>query len=575
MEQEKQTVRKRIQAKEIHLDSIRGCMVGGAVGDALGYPIEFQDETRIFSKYGKNGITEYALNAQTGKALISDDTQMALFTANGLLVGNTRGCMRGIQGYPRAYVAMAYQDWLLTQEMTYAEGKELPRGYGNGCTSWLMDVPELYKQRAPGITCLSVLERQRQEKNYVDDYIQHPQSNSKGCGSIMRIAPLALAYPNVEPEKLAMEAAQISAITHGHSLGYMPSAVLTYILHQIVFEKKKSLKKIILDATHFVVNLFRDDAHCMELKHIIDLAVSLSENHESDLDNIHRIGGGWVAEETLGIALYCALRYQKDFSAGVITAVNHKGDSDSTGAVTGNILGALLGYHAIEDKWKQHLELLDEILEMSDDLCHDCQMSEYSEYHDDDWARKYMAIKWKDDTCQNKPTQLLAVRGDITKDHGVQAIVNAANTSLLGGGGVDGAIHRAAGPELLEECRLLHGCKTGEAKLTKAYNLPCEYVIHTPGPHWNGGISKERELLASCYRSCLELAVKHQIHSIAFPSISTGIYHFPLLEAAEIAVQTVNDFIKQHPGQLDVVKWVLFDDTTLKAYSDSLNTICP
>lgn len=162
------------------------------------------------------------------------------------------------------------------------------------------------------------------------------------------------------------------------------------------------------------------------------------------------------------------------------------------------------------------------------------------------------------------------VKGDITKNHYVQAIVNAANTSLLGGGGVDGAIHRAAGPELLAECRLLHGCKTGKAKITKAYQLPCEYVIHTPGPHWNGGSSGEHELLASCYQSCLELAVENGIRSIAFPSISTGIYHFPLDEAATIAIGTAKKFVEDHPGELDVIKWVLFDDVTFGMYEKEL-----
>lgn len=172
-----------------------------------------------------------------------------------------------------------------------------------------------------------------------------------------------------------------------------------------------------------------------------------------------------------------------------------------------------------------------------------------------------------------KKTEFVAVRGDITKDQGVQAIVNAANTSLLGGGGVDGAIHRAAGPELLAECRLLNGCKTGQAKMTKAYRLPCEYVIHTPGPRWNGGKSKEAELLASCYRSCLELAAKNGIRSIAFPSVSTGIYSYPLGEAAEIAVGTAKRFVVEHPGKLDVIKWVLFDDNTLQAYERQIRQI--
>ena len=163
-------------------------------------------------------------------------------------------------------------------------------------------------------------------------------------------------------------------------------------------------------------------------------------------------------------------------------------------------------------------------------------------------------------------TKICFVQGDITKDHHVDAIANAANTSLLGGGGVDGAIHRAAGPQLLEECRTLGGCRTGEAKITKAYRLPCRYVIHTPGPVWHGGTNGEREKLASCYRSCLELAVENGCRSIAFPSISTGVYHFPLEEAAEIAVRTAREFAKAHPDSLDVIKWVLFDERTLAAY---------
>lgn len=160
--------------------------------------------------------------------------------------------------------------------------------------------------------------------------------------------------------------------------------------------------------------------------------------------------------------------------------------------------------------------------------------------------------------------------GDITSKHYADAIVNAANESLLGGGGVDGAIHRAAGPDLLTECRTLNGCKTGQAKITKAYRLPCDYVIHTVGPVWYGGIHGEAELLAGCYKHSLELAMEHGIRSIAFPSISTGVYSYPVQQAAEIAVQTVRKVIEEYPYAFDEILWVLFDERTKLVYDGRL-----
>jgi O-acetyl-ADP-ribose deacetylase (regulator of RNase III) len=157
-----------------------------------------------------------------------------------------------------------------------------------------------------------------------------------------------------------------------------------------------------------------------------------------------------------------------------------------------------------------------------------------------------------------------AVRADITTLE-VDAIVNAANRSLLGGGGVDGAIHRAAGPQLLEECWKLGGCQTGEAKLTSGYNLPAKFVIHTVGPVWHGGKSGEAELLASCYRRSLEIANEHGFKTIAFPSISTGIYSYPIEQAARIAVVTVRDFLREHDSTIDVT-FCCFSESDLQVY---------
>mgnify|MGYP002566360677 FL=1 len=164
--------------------------------------------------------------------------------------------------------------------------------------------------------------------------------------------------------------------------------------------------------------------------------------------------------------------------------------------------------------------------------------------------------------------EIRIILGDITKQNS-DAIVNAANCSLLGGGGVDGAIHRAAGPELLAECRTLHGCQTGKAKITKGYRLPAKYVIHTPGPVWHGGGHGEAELLASCYRSCLELAKENGCKSVDFPSISTGVYHFPLEKAADIAICTIADFLKSNP-EIERVRMVCFDEGTKAFYDRAL-----
>ena len=375
------------------LDRIRGCLIGGAVGDALGWPVEFKSESEIFNQYRPNGIRAYDLNAQ-GVAEITDDTQMALFTANGLLCAETANRRDGRAKPPRGHVAAAYQDWLYTQEADFGPDAAIrPSG-----VSWLNDVEGLRHRRAPGVTCLKALRLQNAAPGNTEDYVKARLNESKGCGGIMRVAPMGLMdWPDIRA--LDYEGAQLAAITHGHSLGYMPAAVLVHIIHRIVYPRQPeaALKEIVVEARDTVSELFACDPFLSELRRVIDLAIDLAEHSpDGDPDNIHRLGEGWVAEETLGISLYCALKYRRDFSAGVIASVNHRGDSDSTGAVTGNILGALLGYEAIEPRWTERLELRDVILEMADDLYACQRAAESGGLETPDWTRKYARGRWKE-----------------------------------------------------------------------------------------------------------------------------------------------------------------------------------
>lgn len=356
-------------------DKIRGSIFGGAVGDALGYAIEFEDEKTIFSQYGKDGIQEYKLETSNKKAIISDDTQMTLFTACAMIFRADRQKINDVSLNPSSYAYLTYQDWLITQEMSYQKAVETVFARHNEYKSAfisepLKNVPELFNRRAPGITCLSALhtrkEQREKHKNSLD-FINDKINNSKGCGGVMRVAPVGMMKWCDDVERVAMEGAQCAAITHCHSLGYMSAAVLVQMIYQIIYnDHSLTLKEITIEARDTAAKLFEGDKHLDELINCINDAIEFSKNSDSDLNNIHRLGEGWVAEEALAIAIYCSLKYKDKFSKGVIAAVNHKGDSDSTGAITGNILGALVGYEAIEQKWKENLEISDTILRVAD-----------------------------------------------------------------------------------------------------------------------------------------------------------------------------------------------------------------
>ncbi len=374
-------------------DKILGCIFGGAIGDALGYPIEFKQEADIFATYGPSGIQYYDIDESCGKALISDDTQMTLFTANGLLSGESSGKMWKTHWKPRNSVASAYWDWLATQK--YASHGMLPDFdsiEGNAC--WLVYVPELYEWRAPGNTCLSSLNERGETLNEIEDYIVAPVNDSKGCGGVMRVAPLALKFHG-NIEWLDREAAQIAAITHGNSLGYMPASVLVHIINRLAYSNSDNLHDIVIEARDTVERIFSDDTQIGVLTSLINKAIDLAGNSKEDMENIHELGQGWIAEEALAIAIYCSLRHTTDFDSAIRAAVNHDGDSDSTGSITGQIVGTLIGFSNISEMWKKDLELYDVILELSNDLYEGCHMKASSSFYDMEWERKYSENRWK------------------------------------------------------------------------------------------------------------------------------------------------------------------------------------
>ena len=359
------------------LNKFKGCLIGGAVGDALGYAVEFMSAFAISKKYGKNGITEYEL--RDGIAEISDDTQMTLFTAMGLLVGAMQGTA---EDHAERCIANSYRAWFLTQTEKYPLPEELH-------CSWLVNLPEMFSRRAPGNSCMSALAQGG------NGSLENPINNSKGCGGIMRVAPIGLYFSDKghEPEEIDMIGAKAAALTHGHELGYIPAAMLVHIILRIS-EYGDSILEAVKDAMRVMPIVFPKAKYVNGLLALIKEAIALSKENIDDFDAIIQLGEGWVAEETLAIAVYCALKYPDDFEKGVIAAVNHSGDSDSTAAVTGNILGASLGVDAIPQKYLDKLELKDVILEIAEDLHQDCHGSEDGSL-EELWESKYISMTYR------------------------------------------------------------------------------------------------------------------------------------------------------------------------------------
>ncbi|MBQ7690930.1 MAG: ADP-ribosylglycohydrolase family protein [Muribaculaceae bacterium] len=337
------------------LDRLRGSIIAGAIGDALGNPVEFMSYPSILSTYGRQGITHFDSRPHytdaAGKAVFTDDTQMTLFTAEGLLNVEREDIS------PIECIEEAYLEWFGTQ----TGQKSAEHHHGT-----LRDIAALNVRRAPGNTCLSALDSLWRG--------QQPTNHSKGCGGVMRVAPIALwaASGHLSVESAVLLGGDAAALTHKHPLGFLPAALITAVIYYLAIDEhptREHLVDYIRQGEELLTEVYSDlRQEVKSMNRLSELAIELAGNALPDIDNITRLGEGWVGDEALAIALYCAVRHFGNLHQALIAAVNHNGDSDSTGAVTGNILGAAVGYEAIPQHLKDGIEQRELLLTMADKL---------------------------------------------------------------------------------------------------------------------------------------------------------------------------------------------------------------
>ncbi len=347
-------------------ERVAGCLLGGAVGDALGAAVEFHSREEIVSAFGDGGIRDFA-PAYGRRGAITDDTQMTLFTAEGLI----RAANQSAEGVPcdtAVSLHSAYLRWLTTQD-------ERPpsRGAGEGSDGWLLKVSDLHAQRAPGFSCLSALQSGRMGTRTA------PINNSKGCGGLMRAAPAGLVSAG-NPDRAFHLGCEAAAITHGHPTGYLSAGAFAEIVDRLAAGVSVST------AIEAGRERLRREPEAEETLAAIDAALEKAESAPGAVEDAG-LGEGWVAEEALAIALYCIL-LDNDFETAVVRAVNHSGDSDSTGAITGNLLGVALGAEAIPMRWLDKLELRSEITRLADDLVISISRGT-GKLDSSDWPKRY------------------------------------------------------------------------------------------------------------------------------------------------------------------------------------------
>lgn len=353
------------------------CLLGGAIGDALGAPIEFLKLDEIRSKFGENGVTDY-IEFENNMGEFTDDTQLTLFTAEALLRAKQRAISKGIGGALPKMAHYSYLRWLHTQNIGInATNIQLS---ANILTSgWLVKQKELHKKRYPGNTCIEAL------SSGIEGTIENPINSSKGCGTIMRMAPVGLLFFG-ENERAFKEACEIAAITHGHPTGYLSAGVFASIIADLAVDIDLEI------AVQNAVKILKQQKNNQETLTAIEKALCYFKNYQSNLhkikaETIEEIGKGWIAEESLSIALFCSLIYKNDFKKGVLLSVNHGGDSDSTGSITGNMLGLINGVQKIPKKWINNLKYHNIVEEVAKDLY--IQIKGDSLNEDDDWWDKY------------------------------------------------------------------------------------------------------------------------------------------------------------------------------------------
>ena len=344
-------------------DKCRGSLVGGAVGDALGYEVEFMNLASIRNRFGEKGITRYVLH--DGVAQFSDDTQMTLFTLEGLMNGviDTKA---GKKGELLPYIEKAYLNWYKTQTVVPARLSD----------SWMGDIKALWARRAPGLTCMGALE------NISNGF--SVENNSKGCGGVMRVAPIGIfnaahrqIYNYTDTAHLAGWAAEI---THKHIASTFASALLATTIMNCIGDETVDRMQFFFIVTGGLVMMreyFPDhDEEWQKFDKLIRRALELGKSDIAEDAAVQELGEGWGGDEAIAIAIFSVMRHIDSFEYCIVCAVNHDGDSDSTGAIAGNIIGAILGYSAIPSCYLEHLEIEPILVSAADDLCADVKVRE-------------------------------------------------------------------------------------------------------------------------------------------------------------------------------------------------------